>query len=331
MRHGKSGVRLKATACAHAIQGLLKYHGLKSRKQRLPYHDSISVCAKELTTTATIEFDPRYAEDIVEINGSVTKGTEALRVLAVVNPLRKLGRTRDRFRLASKNNLADAKGVGFSAAAFASIALAASTALHLKMDSSHLSEFARLGAGSASRSVVGGFAIWYANRDGRSYARQLDDGTRVKLAMGIVPLASTVKTDLAHEESVSSPFFTARVNQVKAALPRMLRAIRNGDVNEICSLAEADSLSLHAVTMTGKRGLVLLSPDTIKVIGRVREMRENQGLPVWYSLDTGPSVFLNTQPEYLQKVCDQIEKDTRLPVVKSDVGGPAHTVDQPLF
>ena len=321
----------KATACAHTIQGLVKYHGLKNKKLRLPFHDSISVCAKELTTTATVDFDRQYYEDVIEINGSVAKGTEAQRVLAVIDPLRKLAKTKDHFKLASKNNLEKAKGVGFSAAAFASIALAANTALNLRMDLSHLSEIARLGAGSASRSLIGGFSIWYANKNGRSFARQLDDGTRVKLAMGIVPLASDVKTDIAHEESVSSPFFSARVKAVKTVVPKMLRAIKKGDLNEVCKLAEADSLCLHAVTMTGQRGLVLMSPETINVIRRVRALREDQGIPVWYSMDTGPSVFLNTQPEHLQRVCDDIENNTHVPVIKSGVGGPARTLDQHLF
>ncbi len=321
----------KATACAHTIQGLVKYHGLKNRKLRLPYHDSISVCAKELTTTATVDFDRQYSEDVIEINGSVAKGNEANRVMAVIDPLRKLAKNKDHFRLASKNNLTKVKGVGYSAAAFASIALAASTALNLKKDLAHLSEIARLGSGSASRSLVGGFAIWYANKNGRSFARQLDDGTRVKLAMGVVPLASDVKTEIAHEESVSSPFFTSRVREVKAEVSKLLRAIKKGDVNEVCRIAENDSLSLHAVTMTGKGGLVLMSPETINVIRRVRAMREEQGIPVWYSLDTGPSVFLNTQHEYLQKVCDDIQNSIHLPVIKSDVGGSANTIEQHLF
>jgi phosphomevalonate decarboxylase len=321
----------KATACAHTIQGLVKYHGLRNKKLRLPFHDSISVCVKELTTTATVEFDRQHTDDAVEINGSPAKGTEAQRVMNVINPLRKLAKSKDHVRLASKNSLAEAKGVGFSAAAFASIALAASAALDLEMDLPHLSEIARLGSGSASRSLVGGFSIWYANRNGRSFARQLDDGTRVKLAMGIVPLASDVKTAMAHDESVSSPFFAARVKEVKSIVPRMLRAIKKGDLNDVCKLAEADSLSLHAVTMTGKRGLVLVSPETINVIRRVRTMREDQGIPVWYSMDTGPSVFLNTQPAYLQKVCDDIASNTHLPVIKSEVGGSARTIDQHLF
>jgi len=321
----------KSTACAHTIQGLVKYHGLKNKKLRLPYHDSISVCAKELTTTATVDFDDRYSEDLIEINGSIAKGNEARRVTAVIDPIRKLAKNKHHFKLVSANNLTKVKGVGYSAAAFASIALAASTALNLKNDLSHLSEIARLGSGSASRSLVGGFAIWYANKNGRSFARQLDDGTRVKLAMGIVPLASDVKTELAHEESVSSPFFTARVKEVKAEVPRMLRAIRKGDVDEVCKIAEDDSLSLHAVTMTGRGGLVLMSPETIKVINRVKAMREGQRIPVWYSLDTGPSVFLNTQPEYLDAVCDDIQNNTSLQVIKSEVGDAAHTIDQHLF
>jgi len=321
----------KSTACAHTIQGLLKYHGLKNKKLRLPYHDSISVCAKALTTTATVDFDHRYSEDLIEINGTTAKANEARRVLAVIEPLRKLAKNRDRFRLTSANNLREVKGVGYSAAAFASIALAASTALNLKIELSRLSEIARLGSGSASRSLVGGFAIWYANKNGRSFARQLDDGTRVKLAMGIVPLASDVKTEHAHEESVSSPFFTARVKEVKAELPKMIRAIRKGDVREVSQIAENDSLSLHAVTTTGRSGLVLVSPETITVIRRVKTLREGQGIPVWYSLDTGPSVFLNTQPEYLDTVCEDIQNNTNLQVIKSEVGGSASTIDQHLF
>jgi phosphomevalonate decarboxylase len=321
----------KATACAHTIQGLVKYHGLRNKKLRLPYHDSISVCAKELTTTATVDFDHQFTEDVIEINGLVAKGNEAKRVMAVIEPLRKLAKNKDYFKLVSKNNLTNVKGVGYSAAAFACITLAASTALNLNGSLSDLSEIARLGSGSASRSLVGGFAIWYANKKGRSFAQQLDDGTRVKLAMGIVPLASDVKTEVAHEESVSSPFFNSRVREVKRDIPKMLRAIRKGDVSEVSRIAENDSLSLHAVTMTGKRGLVLVSPETINIIRRVRAMRDDQGIPVWYSLDTGPSVFLNTQPEYLQKVCDDIQDTVHLPVVKSEVGGSARTIDQHLF
>ena len=76
---------------------------------------------------------------------------------------------------------------------------------------------------------------------------------------------------------------------------------------------------------------MLVSPETVAVIRRVKALREEQGIPVWYSLDTGPSVFLNTRPEHLNAVCDDIQRNTKLQVIKSQVGGSARTIDQHLF
>jgi phosphomevalonate decarboxylase len=320
----------KSTAVSHTIQGLMKYHGLKDKKRRLPYHDSISVCVDALTTTATIEFGD-CSRDLIEINGQPAAGAEAERVLAVITPLKGLAKTKDHFRISTLNNVKQGKGLGFSASAFAAIALASSSALGLKMDREKLSEYARLGAGSASRSLVGGFAIWYANRNGRSYARQLASGSKVKLAMAIVPIPSPVKTDMAHRESVTSPFFESRVRTVKKNLKKMQYAIQKGNVDGVARLAEADSLSLHAVTMTGKSGLFLMAPRTVSTIKRVKAMREEDHIPVWYSLDTGPSVYVNTHPEFVDEVCKEIRRSANVGVIKSGVGGPARTIEEHLF
>jgi diphosphomevalonate decarboxylase len=199
------------------------------------------------------------------------------------------------------------------------------------MKRERLSEIARLGAGSASRSLVGGFAIWYANRNGRSYARQLASEKKLDLAMAIVPIPSPVKTDMAHRESVSSPFFKSRVKEVKRNLKKMRSAILKRDVDEVGRLAEADSLSLHAVTMTGKSRLFLMAPGTVSVIKHIEAMRESEHIPVWYSLDTGPSVYVNTHPEFVDEVCREIRASTNLGVIKSGVGGPAWTIEEHLF
>lgn len=309
----------------------MKYHGLRDSKRRIPFHDSISVCVERLTTKATVEFDPKYAQDIVEINDGPAANREITRVLAVISPIKSLAKTTAHFKLASKNSLPEGKGLGFSASAFASIALAASTALGLEMDSRRLSEIARLGAGSASRSLVGGFSIWYANRNARSYAEQLLPGKNLNLAMAVVAIPSHVRTDMAHEESVTSPYFKARLKEVRRVLPRMKRAIKTGNLNEIGRLTEAESRSLHAITMTGKNGLVLMAQETISIIQGVVSMRETEHLPVWYSLDTGPSVYINTNPEHLDVVCGEIRKYTNFPVLKSGVGGSARTIEEHLF
>jgi phosphomevalonate decarboxylase len=321
---------LKSTARAFAIQGLIKYHGLRNLKLRIPYHDSISVCMKSLPTETTVEAKPGLSADKIRIDGLVPTKKEAARVQAVVDKLRTLAADKTRLRIESRNPNVDGKGLGFSASGFAALGLATSRALGLNLETDELSEIVRLGAGSASRSLVGGFSIWYANRKGRSYAEQLASASSIRLRTLIVPIPSTIKTDNAHADVLTSPFFKPRLAYMKGVLQRMKRAIGRKDVPEICSLAEVDTLNLHAITMTGKLGTILVSPLSIRIMDEVRRLREEERVPVWYSLDTGPSVFINTTPEAASKVGRRIRALSDN-LISSDPGGPAKVISHHLF
>ncbi len=308
----------------------MKYHGLRDAKARIPYHDSISVCMKSLPTVTTMETRLGLATDQIRIDGLVPSLGEQNRVLAVVDSLRALAKQKTRVRVESRNPKVDGKGLGFSAAGFAALGLAASNALGLRLGYKELSQVVRLGAGSASRSLVGGFSIWYANQKGRSYAEQLASASSIRLRTLIVPIPSTMKTDRAHADVLTSPFFRARLAYLRGVLRRMRRAIGRKDVSEICMLAEVDTLNLHAVTMTGRLETVLVSPLSIRIMDEVRRLREEEMVPVWYSLDTGPSVFINTTPKAASKVERQI-RALADNVIWSDPGGPAEMVSRHLF
>ena len=321
---------MKSTARAFAIQGLIKYHGLRNPRLRIPYHDSISVCMKSLPTITTVEAMPSLSADKIRIDGLVPTKKEAARVHAVVDRLRRLADDNTRLRIESRNPSVDGKGLGFSASGFAALGLATSRALGLNLETGDLSEVVRLGAGSASRSLVGGFSIWYANRKGHSYAEQLASASSIRLRTLIVPIPSTIKTDKAHADVLTSPFFKARLAYMKRVLQKMRRAIVRKDVSEICRLAEVDTLNLHAITMTGKLGTVLVSPLSIRIMDEVRRLREEETVPVWYSLDTGPSVFINTTPKTASKVERRI-KALAENVISSDPGGAAEIISYHLF
>src|SRR5439155_24839730 len=83
---------MKASARAYAIQGLVKYHGLRNERLRLPFHDSISVCMIALTNITTEAFSREFASDHIRINDKSPSRKEQNRVLAVVNHLRQLSR-----------------------------------------------------------------------------------------------------------------------------------------------------------------------------------------------------------------------------------------------
>src|SRR5438093_13599663 len=123
---------MKASARAYAIQGLVKYHGLRNERLRLPFHDSISVCMKALPTITTVAFNRDFADDRIRINGKSASRKEQDRVLAVVNHLRQLSRFRStKARIESRNPDVKGKGLGFSASGFAALGLATARALEL--------------------------------------------------------------------------------------------------------------------------------------------------------------------------------------------------------
>jgi len=321
---------LKVSARAYAIQGLVKYHGLKNEKLRIPFHDSISVCMKSLDTVTTVEIGNSLRRDSIRINGSVPTSGEEARARVVIDKLRELVGEKTRFRVESRNANVKGKGLGFSASGFAALGLATSKALGLSLEPQELSEVVRLGAGSASRSLVGGFSIWYANRNRRSYAEQLASASSIKMRTLIVPIPSTMKTDRAHADVLTSPFFKARLLYLKGVLRKMRRAIGRRNVSEICRLAELDTLNLHAITMTGRLETILASPLSIRIMDEVRRLREEDRVPVWYSLDTGPSVFINTTPKSASKVERRI-RTLADKVISSDPGGPAEIISHHLF
>ena len=290
---------------AFTMQALVKYHGLKDWKLRLPYHDSISVNTTCMKTEASITDSERGG---VFIEGKQNDSANA-RLQGVVSRIDPSKRVTD-FRIDSRNvPTGKAKGIGYSSSAGAALTLLAHRLLSEETaDLPRLSRTARLFAASASRSLVGGFSRLYAGKDDEStYAERFADAKTMDLRMVVVPLPSKVRTEDAHREVLTSPFFQARVESAQRRCDEMEKAIRGNDLDAVGKLAERDTLELHSLTMTGDSGLIIMTEDSIRIIRKVRDLRED-GVKAYYSMQTGPSVFINTDEKHQDKVLNAMEK-----------------------
>ena len=319
---------MKATAVAHPIQGLIKYHGLADPVLRLPFHDSISVCTAPLTTRTTIEFGD-FDRDTATIDDRTISAREMQRILDVVREVRTRSGVRKRFRMVSVNDFPSNVGLGASASGFAALALSACRAVGLPADLQEVSRMARRGAGSATRSVTGAFSKWkmgVSNED--SYAVQLaDEDLQMDMVVALIPAFK--QTEDAHREALTSPFFHARLAEMPRLIAEMELAIRKRDIGAICALAERDTLMLHGITMTGSAEMVLWQPETLRVILAVRKMRD-AGIPAFFSIDTGATVYVNTLPGRGPEVRERIE-ELGIRTIPCTVGGAARIVEEPLF
>lgn len=309
-------------AVAFTMQALVKYHGLRDWKLRLPYHDSISVNTTTMKTEATVDGSARGG---VFIEGKANDSANS-RLQAVVARLAPDRKVSD-FRIDSRNvPTGKAKGIGYSSSAGAALTLLVHRLLVGRdPDLTALSRTARLFAASASRSLVGGFSRLYAGKDDEStYAERFADRTDMDLRMVIVPLSSRVRTEDAHREVLTSPFFKARVASAQKRCEEMQKAILGNDLDSLGSLAEKDTLELHALTMTGEGGMMIMSEDSLRIINKVRELR-GSGVKAYFSMQTGPSVFVNTDDRGEGTVLQAIEK-LGYKAYLSGVGGEASLV-----
>lgn len=319
---------MKGSATAHPIQGLIKYHGLKDEKLRIPFHDSISVATAPTVSHTTIEFG-RFKKDSASVDGRELAGRELERVLAVVNEVRRRSGVKSKFKMASMNNFPSNVGLGASASGFAALAVAACKAAGLKLSLEEMSAIARRGAGSASRSVTGAFSRWKAgHEDEESYSYQIaSEDFQMGIVVALIPAFKY--TENAHKAVLGSPFFHSRLAYVHGALAEMENAIRKRDIAKIGLLAERDSLILHGITMTGLDEMILWRPETVKVILEVRKMRSD-GLPAYFSIDTGATVYVNTKPRLVREVECRI-KDLGIETIVCGVGSSAKTTAKQLF
>jgi phosphomevalonate decarboxylase len=320
---------MKATARAHPIEGLVKYHGMRDDVLRLPYHDSISLCTAPSNTTTTVEFDDSLDSDLYVIDGEEVTGRAAERVRNVVDHVRTLADTDDQVRLESENSFPTNVGFGSSASGFAAAAMALTEAAGLDLTLSEISTIARRGSASAARAVTGGFSHLRAGlNDEDCYSEAVpapeDFREDIRVIGALVP--SYKETEHAHEEAAQSHMFDARMAHVRGQIAKMRDALRDGSFHRVFELAEHDTLSLTATTMTGPSGWVYWQPETIEIFNTVRDLRTEEDIPVYFSADTGASVYVNTTAEYEQRVDDAIAAcgvETR----RWKLGGPAHCLD----
>jgi len=319
---------LKASAVAYPIQGLIKYHGLKNEVLRIPYHDSISVTTAPTVSHTTVEFGD-FKKDAASVDDRALSGREMDRVLAVVDEVRRRAGVKDKLKMVSKNNFPSNVGLGASASGFAALAVASCKAAGLRLSLEQISAIARRGAGSASRSVTGAFSRWYAgHEDEESFSKQLaSEDFQMGIVVALIPAFKY--TENAHRAVLGSPFFHSRLAYVHGALAEMESAIRKRDIERIGILAEKDSLILHGITMTGLDEMILWRPETVKVILEVRKMRA-EGLPAYFSIDTGATVYVNTKPKHVREVDGRL-RELGVETMLCKVGGASSVVRKHLF
>jgi diphosphomevalonate decarboxylase len=296
---------MQATARAGSNIAIVKYWGARDLRLSLPANGSISLTLDAATTTTAVQFEAGLKEDVVVLNGREATGNARARVVAHLGRMRSLAHADLFAHVDSANNFPSGAGIASSASGFAALTMAGAAALGLQLSEHEMSALARLGSGSACRSMIGGWAEWLpGTRHEDSYAVQLAPpehwDVRDVIAI-VVESEKPVASSEGHRRAASSPLFGARIAHAETSLENARRAIRARDFAALGATAEADALSMHAIMLTSSPPLLYWLPSTIELMRNVWAWRVD-GIPCYFTIDAGPNMHILTLPRALGEV-----------------------------
>ncbi len=233
------------------------------------------------------------------------------------------------FQIKSENTFPHSSGIASSASSMSALALCICSIEEkffktLKSNEDFerkASLLARLGSGSASRSIFNSWALWGKSGDvqGSSdeYAIEMNDHVHEifkNLHDDIFILSKnekSVSSTAGHSLMETNPYAEVRYSEARRQLFYLLDALRQGDIERFGSIAEQEALSLHALMMVSNPSYILMEPNTVKMIRKIRAYRKESGLPVYFSLDAGPNIHLLYPDHIKNDIIDFIDQELK--------------------
>lgn len=290
---------------------VVKYWGKK--EEQIPCNASLSMTLKNAYTEVEAELSWKENDGKIAVNyffeGSINEAFGARVKKFIESNLASFSFAKSNIiTIRSTNSFPHSAGIASSASAFGAIALALLD-IEYKLNKKEISadfyreasRLARLGSGSASRSIYSGFVEWGESSSlGASsdrFATQLENVHPVfqsfKDAILIVEdKPKKVSSSVGHSLMNDHPYAYKRFEQANKRVVDLISILNSGDTNAFVSLCESEALTLHAMMMTSKDYYLLLKPETITIIEKIIAYRIDNNIPVCFTLDAGPNIHM---------------------------------------
>jgi diphosphomevalonate decarboxylase len=292
---------------------LIKYWG--KREPQIPENPSISFTLDACFTITTLEFEKRKSADN-KLNFNIyfegekkedfkPKIAKFFTLIQQYVPFI----TDYAFVIHSRNSFPHSSGIASSASGMAALALCIMS-LEKQLNPSITDEFfnrkasflARLGSGSASRSIEGELVVWGKHKEiegssdlyGVEFPSIIHENfknfhdTILLVDKGEKQISSTVGHNLMHKH----PFAKKRFEQAYQNLSELTTILQKGDLTAFITIVESEALTLHAMMLTSNPYFILIKPNTLSIINKIWEFRVQTNSNICFTLDAGANVHV---------------------------------------
>ncbi|MFN9321661.1 MAG: diphosphomevalonate/mevalonate 3,5-bisphosphate decarboxylase family protein [Chitinophagales bacterium] len=223
-----------------------------------------------------------------------------------------------KFSIVSSNTFPHSSGIASSASSRAALAMCLEELQHGIPDLQRASSIARIGSGSASRSVIPKLGWWGSHgaqpMSSNEYAVSVWEETDEVFHnyQNAILIASSgeksVSSSMGHELMNNHVFGDLRFQNANQSIVELYGAMREGDLEKWGEIVEYEALSLHALMMMSHPSFILMKPNSISMIEKIRDFRTSSKLPVYFTLDAGPNIHL-LYPKCIEKQVSEFIKN----------------------
>ncbi|KAJ2702477.1 diphosphomevalonate decarboxylase [Coemansia sp. IMI 209128] len=316
-------VKFEATVTAPVNIAVIKYWGKRDSALILPTNSSLSVTLSQdhLSTRTTIRASPDFAKDRLWLNGVEEDIAASKRLVNSITTARKLRADFEQkllsdgapaetvvplsqwsLHVCSENNFPTAAGLASSASGYAALVSALGALFDLPQSTSDLSRVARVGSGSACRSMFGGFVAWQAgvSNDGHdSFAVQVADRLHWPELQALILVASDKKKAISSTAGMQTTVETSELfaERVRSVVPKrmeaMQRAITDRDFATFAEITMRDSNQFHAVCLDTYPPISYMNDISRSIVGLIHAFNAARGrVAAAYTYDAGPNAVI---------------------------------------
>ena len=321
---------MKITWRSPSNLALIKYWGKYGRQ--LPKNASISFTLQNAYSETSLSYEEKEDDGKIAVDFLFEgKENEAFKS-KIVRFLDSITEyfpflTAYKLNLESHNSFPHSAGIASSASSMSALALCLCSMerqVSITMPNEELffrkaSDIARLGSGSASRSVYASLALWGETplAEGSSNEYAIPFGQQVHEVfhsfhddiLMVSKKEKSVSSTAGHALMDGNPFAEIRYQQAHQNLEKLLVALKEGDLETFGAITEQEALQLHALMMTSEPSYILMEGNSIELIKRVQAWRKATGNQLYFSLDAGPNLHL-LYPDAIKEVVKEfIESD----------------------
>lgn len=289
---------------------LIKYWG--KYENQIPANPSISYTLNHCKTNTSMEF---FADEQFSVQTYLAGNEEKKFAEKIEKYFKNIEDflpwiLKGKYIIRTENTFPHSSGIASSASGFGAIAkclmdldeqFSGKIADDLKAKKE--SFLARLGSGSACRSLYNGLVVWgktdevagssdlyavqYPNEEIHPIFKNFNDWVLL-IHEGEKSVSSTV----GHGLMKTNPYAERRFQEAHENFTTLKEILKTGDLQNFIKLVEHEALTLHAMMMMSEPAFILMKTGTLEVINKIWNFRKETGLALFFTLDAGANVHL---------------------------------------